>query len=189
MHPGLPRPDQPAAISLNKNFRSRQEVTEGINFLFEQTMSRTVGEMDYRDGEQLQAGAVYPPAEGCGCEVHLVQKQKGEDSAREQEAEYIAGLIEEMIHSGYQVSESRGVRPVRPADICILLRSVKDKAGVLSPGAWKSGASAASGKTAAAICTAGRSRRCCRCSGRWTTPCWTSTWLLPCSRRWRLHPR
>ena len=60
--------DQPAAISLNKNFRSRQEVTEGINFLFEQTMSRTVGEMDYRDGEQLQAGAVYPPAEGCGCE-------------------------------------------------------------------------------------------------------------------------
>lgn len=122
--------DQPAAISLNRNFRSRQEVTEGINFLFEQTMSRTVGEMDYRDGEQLQAGAVYPPAEGCGCEVHLVQKQKGEDSAREQEAEYIAGLIEEMIHSGYQVSDHGVMRPVRPADICILLRSVKDKAGV-----------------------------------------------------------
>ena len=122
--------DQPAAISLNKNFRSRQEVTEGINFLFEQTMSRTVGEMDYRDGEQLQAGAVYPPAEGCGCEVHLVQKQKGEDSAREREAEYIASLIEEMIHSGYQVSDHGVMCPVRPADICILLRSVKDKAGV-----------------------------------------------------------
>lgn len=122
--------DQPVAISLNRNFRSRQEVTEGINFLFEQTMSRAVGEMDYRAGEQLQAGATYPPAAGCGCEVHLVQKQKGEQSGREQEAEYIADVIEEMLHSGYQVSDHGVLRPVRPADICILLRSVKDKAGV-----------------------------------------------------------
>ena len=118
------------AISLNRNFRSRREVTEGINFLFEQTMSRTVGEVDYRDGEQLQAGAEYPAAENCGCEVHLLQKQKGDASAREQEADYIAALVESMLRSGYQVSEKGVLRPVRPSDICILLRSVKDKAGV-----------------------------------------------------------
>lgn len=117
-----------------------------------------------------------------------MQKQKGEDSAREQEAEYIAGLIEEMIHSGYQVSDHGVMRPVRPADICILLRSVKDKAGVYLQALEKRGISGI-GENGGGYLYSREISAVLSLLRAVTTPCWTSTWLLPCSRRWRLHPR
>ena len=40
--------EEPVAIPLNRNFRSRQEVTEGINFLFDQLMTEPFGGIDYR---------------------------------------------------------------------------------------------------------------------------------------------
>ena len=122
--------EEPVAIPLNRNFRSRQEVTEGINFLFDQLMTEPFGGIDYRAGERLEAGAVYPPSPDCGCEVHLLPREKGEGSARDREADYAAGLVAGLLASGTQVSDHGVLRPVRPGDICILLRSVKDKAAV-----------------------------------------------------------
>ena len=116
------------------NFRSRQEVTEGINFLFDQLMTEPFGGIDYRAGERLEAGAVYPPSPDCGCEVHLLPREKGEGSARDREADYVAGLVAGLLASGTQVSDHGVLRPVRPGDICILLRSVKDKAAVYLEG-------------------------------------------------------
>ena len=50
-------------ILLYKNFRSRKEVIDGVNFIFKQIMSRNVGELDYDDKEALYPGAVFenPP--------------------------------------------------------------------------------------------------------------------------------
>ena len=45
-------------IDLAKNFRSRKEVLDGVNFIFKQLMSETVGEMEY-DAE-LIPGATIP---------------------------------------------------------------------------------------------------------------------------------
>ncbi len=46
-------------IMLYKNFRSREEVIKGVNFVFKSLMSKTVGELDYTDEEALNLGANY----------------------------------------------------------------------------------------------------------------------------------
>lgn len=46
-------------IMLYKNFRSREEVIKGVNFIFKSLMSKTVGEFDYTDKEALNLGASY----------------------------------------------------------------------------------------------------------------------------------
>lgn len=65
-------------IDLNKNFRSRLEVIDGVNFLFRQIMTKHAGEISYDDQAALQYGASFVTgqkqlrtAEG-PIEVHLI---------------------------------------------------------------------------------------------------------------------
>lgn len=51
--------DLNALITLHKNFRSREEVIDGINFIFKAVMSEEVGELTYDEGEELKVGAAY----------------------------------------------------------------------------------------------------------------------------------
>lgn len=46
--------DSGLKIDLNRNFRSRKEVLDGTNFLFQQLMGITVGEIDYDEDAQLK---------------------------------------------------------------------------------------------------------------------------------------
>ncbi len=46
-------------VKLFKNFRSRKEVINGVNYLFKQIMSKTIGELDYTEEEALKVGASY----------------------------------------------------------------------------------------------------------------------------------
>ncbi|WP_195263948.1 helicase-exonuclease AddAB subunit AddA [Clostridium sp. 1001275B_160808_H3] len=46
-------------IQLYKNFRSREEVISGVNYVFKEVMSKTVGELEYNDEEALNLGASY----------------------------------------------------------------------------------------------------------------------------------
>lgn len=46
-------------IQLYKNFRSREEVISGVNYIFKEVMSKTVGELEYNDDEALNLGAIY----------------------------------------------------------------------------------------------------------------------------------
>ncbi|MEL7567304.1 MAG: helicase-exonuclease AddAB subunit AddA [Dehalobacterium sp.] len=72
-------------IQLYKNFRSRQEVVHGVNFLFKQIMSASVGELDYTDDEALYPGAVFAGCEGKGVEtggaveLHLMETENKKD--------------------------------------------------------------------------------------------------------------
>ncbi len=122
----------PAQISLAQNFRSRREVTDWVNFLFELLMSREMGEIDYRQGEQLIPGAEYPLSQEAGCELHLLEVDQGEDSqsATHREADYVAARIGEMLRQGYLIQDGDRLRPVRPGDICILMRAPKSKAAI-----------------------------------------------------------
>ena len=47
-------------IDLHKNFRSRKEVLDGINYIFRQIMTRGLGGIAYNDEAALYAGAEYP---------------------------------------------------------------------------------------------------------------------------------
>ncbi|MFZ3130404.1 MAG: UvrD-helicase domain-containing protein [Desulfosporosinus sp.] len=59
--PGIPSSMSPAVmvIDLNRNFRSRLEVVEGVNFLFRQIMTKGAGEIPYDDQAALQYGASF----------------------------------------------------------------------------------------------------------------------------------
>jgi len=46
-------------ITLFKNFRSRKEILDSVNFIFKQIMSVNIGELDYDDSEALNLGADY----------------------------------------------------------------------------------------------------------------------------------
>lgn len=67
-------------ITLYKNFRSREEVIDGVNFIFKTVMSKTVGELEYTDEEALNLGADYKVSEdgetvtGGPVELHLIEK-------------------------------------------------------------------------------------------------------------------
>ena len=122
----------PARIVLSHNFRSRKEVTESINFLFQAVMSREVGEIDYDGTEALTAAASYPEKEDAVTEVHLLQNASEELSDQLAEASYVAKQIKRMLDEGFTVTENGVLRPVRPKDICILLRSMKNRAEIYS---------------------------------------------------------
>mgnify|MGYP000158497797 FL=1 len=47
-------------IDLHKNFRSRAEVLEGVNYIFRQIMTRGLGGIGYDDNAALYPGAAYP---------------------------------------------------------------------------------------------------------------------------------
>ena len=48
-------------IDLHKNFRSRKEVLDGVNFLFYQIMGEALGKVEYDDAAALYPGASFPP--------------------------------------------------------------------------------------------------------------------------------
>lgn len=58
--------DYNALITLHKNFRSREEVIDGINYIFKAVMSEDVGELSYDEGEELKVGASYKEFNGDG---------------------------------------------------------------------------------------------------------------------------
>ncbi len=72
-------------IQLYKNFRSRREVINGVNFIFRQIMSSEVGELDYTEREYLNPGAEFAVPEskcitGGAVELHILDllSQKNE---------------------------------------------------------------------------------------------------------------
>ena len=122
---------EPRRILLSQNFRSREAVLDGANFVFSNIMSREMGEVDYGEGERLHFGAAYlPPREDCRTEFHLLVP--GRDGEAEDkvpgpllEARFAAERISGLLREGFPVTdEDTGtLRPCRPDDIVILMRS------------------------------------------------------------------
>lgn len=66
-----------ALITLHKNFRSREEVIDGINYIFKCVMSEEVGELTYDEEEELKVGASFKESDenlniGGAVEVNLI---------------------------------------------------------------------------------------------------------------------
>ena len=81
-------------IQLYKNFRSREEVLDGVNYIFKTLMSKTVGELEYNDSEALNIGASYEVLEeentitGGNIELHILDKSnEAKDEGEEVEEE------------------------------------------------------------------------------------------------------
>ena len=123
-------------IDLNRNFRSRREVLESVNDVFERIMTVQSAGVSYDDQARLYVGAEYPVVEGQtqNTELILIEKPKEFDDtidigdAKELEAYYIAGRIQDMIKRSFQIydQKSRTSRAVSYGDIVILLRAMDD---------------------------------------------------------------
>lgn len=93
-------------IQLYKNFRSREEVIDGVNYIFKEVMSKEVGDLEYNKYESLNLGASYPSIEeddnaevGGPIEFHILDKSgqfKNEEKVENNE-EYSEGEEEEDI--------------------------------------------------------------------------------------------
>ena len=119
-------------LILSKNFRSRQEILDGANFICSNIMSADIGEMAYTDQEALHFGAAYyQEKKGCESEFYLMNYKKagtadGKDEVKcaEAEARFVAERIRKLLDEPYMVQGEDGdLRPIVPEDIVILMRS------------------------------------------------------------------
>lgn len=114
----------PAKITLDRNFRSRNGVTENINFVFNQLMSEQAGGLEYDENEALVAAAGYEECDFPQAELHIVGSlENSSHVTREMEAQHIADTINSIIKEGMPVSDKNGTRPATYRDFCILMRS------------------------------------------------------------------
>ena len=109
-------------IYLNKNFRSSGKVIDSVNGIFEKTMTKELGEVEYDDTAKLVKGAEqYVEDDSGNTELIRVHGSNMTD-AREREAAYIADRIHEMVESGFIVTEKDGTRrPCGYSDFAVLM--------------------------------------------------------------------
>lgn len=115
-------------IFLSSNFRSRKNILDFSNLVFEQLMSRNMGEIDYGENEALHYGSDYPSPDDA-VEIDVIEKNEYSDfSGIEQESAVIAEKINNMISSGYKIRDKKSgeMRPVTYKDFVILLRNSKN---------------------------------------------------------------
>ncbi len=117
-------PEFPATITLEENYRSRRQVTDTVNFLFDQIMQRELGGVAYGAGEALRCAATYPEGDGFDTEWLLVDRAQDEqpvDNATA-EATVVARRIRQLC-AETTVGREGQQHPVSFSDICILMRT------------------------------------------------------------------
>ena len=152
--------DKGLKIQLFKNFRSRENILDLTNLIFENIMSEKLGDICYNENEYLNYGANYPEPEGVPgeyagiAELNIIDLKapeidiyKDEDDAQSEEeqvpeseervedvvleAKYVAKKIKELIDSDYIVYDrKKGYRKITYKDIVVLLRSTKISAPI-----------------------------------------------------------
>lgn len=124
-------PEYPATIILDKNFRSRIEVCDAVNFVFSRLMTEHSARMDYTEDEMLNAGAQYRESDKCAFEISLIEKSAFENDNESQiEARYIADKIRSMMNSGFTVKDGDTERRATYGDFAVIMRSTKGRANI-----------------------------------------------------------
>lgn len=141
-------------IQLFRNFRSRNNILDITNLVFEAIMSKNLGDIEYNEDEYLNYGANYPTIEDKSknyagvTELNIIDMKEDEsiiaikDEEEDQEdlerieddvleARFVAKRINELLQSGYLVyDKKKGYRPIEPKDIVILLRATNTLAPI-----------------------------------------------------------
>ena len=126
--------DQGIKIDLVKNFRSRREVLEDINLLFNQFMDDEIGGADYKTSHQMVFGNMTYEEEGKTEDNHHMKiltytfDKSSPITKDEQEAFIIGEDIKEKIEKNYLVfdKDTSTLRPIEYKDFVILLDKSKN---------------------------------------------------------------
>ncbi len=128
-------------IDLHKNFRSRKEVLESVNQIFEQIMAKQLGGIDYDEDAALYPGAIFPEREEriddfLTTEILIADlKEENEqtdrteedrqETAKELEARAVGKKILEIVGKEKVLDKESGeYRSAQYRDIVVLLRTV-----------------------------------------------------------------
>ena len=119
-------------IVLSNNFRSRNEVLESINDIFEAIMTESAGELDYDENQRLYCGnkSFEQVNNSYISECHIIE---GPDSGDEDdeisnpqlEARLVAQEINRLKAENFKVRDGDLYRPIENRDIVILMSSYK----------------------------------------------------------------
>ena len=139
-------PKEGLKIQLFKNFRSRKEVLDFSNIIFENIMSEKLGELEYTQEEYLNLGAEYKETgENLKAEINVLnikdadeeiedsdeeEKERAEDI--ELEARFVANRIKQLIDGKFQIYDAKKgeKRNIKYKDIVILLRATRESAPI-----------------------------------------------------------
>jgi len=113
---GLEDATKGTTIVLSNNFRSEVNIIRSVNCIFEQIMTKGLGGVDYKYGEQLLPAPNKTDSGAAGVEIII---------AAENEAETVADKIYTMVRDGYKIDDNGTLRAVKYDDFCILLRNKK----------------------------------------------------------------
>ena len=127
-------------ITLSQNFRSRREILDAANFVFENILSVEMGELEYDEDASLHFGAdYYPPRADCQVEFHLLTaRRKSAEAPRPvkkltAEARFVARRVRQLLDEGFPVTDPDGaLRPCKPEDVVILMRSPGSRAAAFA---------------------------------------------------------
>ena len=118
----------PRKIILSENFRSRPEILSACNDVFRLIMRKRVGDLDYTDEVALKPGRSFPELGDKAVELHcLTHSDAGQDKTA-MEADYVAARIRNMLDQRTLITDGDQLRPVKPGDIAILMRSLSSTA-------------------------------------------------------------
>ena len=118
-------------IDLNKNFRSREEVINNINLMFDKIMDDTIGGASYRVSHRMVYGNPMYQGDGdSGVNNNFeVYSYLNETIFKKDEVEafIIASDIKNKITNGYPIfgKDTKGIRKAKYSDFAILLDSSK----------------------------------------------------------------
>ena len=136
----------PSKVILDANFRSRKGVTDCVNFVFKNVMSRETGGVDYTDEEALTAMAGYPDDNKAAVSFHLIGADGKKDDNIVTEVRYIGELIRKMKETEVITERDGTTRAPLWSDFCILMRSDRKNAAVYIEELTKLGVPAVSEK-------------------------------------------
>ena len=124
-------------IKLFKNFRSRQNILDFTNLVFDNIMTKEIGDILYDKDEYLNMGANYEPPENIKSVYasKSIEKNESDEPILENsviEAKYVANRINELLNNpDYVVYDKKiGYRKITYKDIVILLRATSTLAPI-----------------------------------------------------------
>lgn len=139
--------DDNLKIQLFKNFRSRENVLDFTNLIFQDIMSNILGDIEYNQDEYLNLGASYSDiGQNLDTEINIIDlKEQDEIEETEQEeleeervenieleARFVANKIKKLIESKFPVWDRKKekYRDIEYKDIVVLLRSTANTAPI-----------------------------------------------------------
>ena len=120
--------DSDTKILLYKNFRSRKNILDFSNIIFEGIMSKKLGEIDYNEEEYLNLGGSFEETKlPLKTELYVIDTKKEIESLEEYEDEDNSTLEARLIASKIKELVSEGVQY---RDIAILMKSPNNVAAI-----------------------------------------------------------